>query len=150
MIRKIFRILLFVFLIYLPISFVVDQFSTHDKLSVIAEKFEKTVDDHEVRGAKFHGELDSIVTERNQILRQEKFLIFGSWHSNALLRTNMILYLNASFLPSDIYNMMTKIQFTHTANYVEVIFGIIIFFLPIILYVFGWISVKYYLRKPAH
>jgi len=149
MVRKLIRIALFVFLVYLPISFVVNQFSMRSKLSAVAEKFNSVVDDHEARSVRFSGELNSILVERNNILKQEKNLILGSWNSG-FFRTNMILYLGETWwMPNDIYKMMTRFQFDNSATFVDIVFFLFFLFLPIVGYPLGWISVKYLLRKPA-
>ena len=152
MVRKLARITLFLFLVYLPISFVVNQFTMRDKLSATAEKFEQVVDDHQKRGIRFSGELDSLLVERNQILIQEKFLKVGNWHSTSFFRTELVMYLNASWMPDDIYHMMAKIYFsadTADITFGEYFFFVLFLFLPIFLYLGGWYCVLFILQKPA-
>lgn len=152
MIRKLTRIALFLFLIYLPISFIVDQFTMRERLSATAEEFEKVVDDHQKRGVRFSGELDALLVRRNQILMQEKFLKIGNWHSTSFFRTELVVYINASWMPDDIYHMMAKIYFsadTADITFGEYFFFVIFLFLPIFLYLGGWYCVLVTFQKPA-
>lgn len=148
--RKIFRILLFVFLVYLPIQFIYDQFSMRDELSTTIEKFETTVNYHKTNGIEFEGEIDSILVERNEILRQNEFLKIGNWSTNSFFRTELTVYLNASWLPVDIQNMMAKVFLGNSPTIGESLFSLLFFIFPIVLYMIGWASVINFLRKPAH
>lgn len=149
MTRKIVRIALFLFIAYIPIKFVCDQFAIRNTLAPIIKKFELTCAEHEKTGKPFSGAIDKIVAERNQSLRNNKFIIMGNWSTEAFLYTEPTIYLNSSWFPADVYNMLAKATNEKNGNALEALFTILFLLIPAVIYTFLIVYYRMNFSKPA-
>lgn len=147
MARKLFRICLFLYLVYIPVQFILNQFEMNKKLSIQIEKFESISDEYFLQNIPFDGRLDQVIRERDSILFQNKIIMGSRWHSHDFFRTGA-LYFSASWMPDRIYQFMVEFGQGKVGGFFASLFYLIFIVVPAGLYIIGIVLVRYGLRNP--
>ncbi len=117
-------------------SIVLNHITMTEKLDPLEMQFEAIVMDHLKNHTPYAGRIDKIITVRNEMLRNEKYLWLGTW-STGDNGTNAV-YLKATWLPEDVYGFAWRVANFGPRNTSDVIIEALIYIVPLIAYIGMW------------
>lgn len=129
-------------LVFLGGNIIINDMNMQERLVPLEKQFEAVLMDHLKNHTPFAGRIDSIITARNEILRNEKYLWVGSW-STGNDGANAI-YLKATWLSDRLYRYAWRTAAFGPQNFGDAVIVVFIYLCPVLAY-FGALAWTVYL-----